>query len=259
VNLTTAGLGDVIAKLVSTADWIINHRLFGEPYLQAVADVIARVQPAYLDHPEALARGEAAAVRGLFEALVYSGCAMTLQGSSLPASGGEHLVSHTLDMKSHVDHIAHDLHGRQVGVSTIVVAAMYQEALAIERPTFTGACAPFDPDYWGPLAGSVKIEHDKKVASADKARRALAEPGRWDAVRAEIAATLPPPEVIKHCLREAGGAHRVADLGISRERYLDALVHCGAIRGRFTSIDLAWSLGILPARGPELVDRWVLA
>ena len=32
---------------------------------------------------------------------MYSGCAMTLQGSSLPASGGEHLISHTLDMRAH--------------------------------------------------------------------------------------------------------------------------------------------------------------
>ena len=61
---------------------------------------------------------------------------MTLQGSSLPASGGEHLVSHTLDMMSHVDGVPHDLHGRQVGVSTILVAAMYERALAIETPIF---------------------------------------------------------------------------------------------------------------------------
>ena len=258
-ELTTAGLGDVIAKPVSTGDWLMNHRLFGESYTQSVADVIARVEPAYLDHPDELARGDAAALRGLFEALVYSGCAMTLQGSSLPASGGEHLISHTLDMISHVDGFDHDLHGRQVGVSTILVAAIYQEVLAIERPTFTGACAPLDPGYWDGLAASVKLQHDKKRESAANAHARLAEPGCWQALRAELAAMLPPPERIKDCLRRAGAAHRIADLGITRERYLAALTHCGAIRGRYTSIDLAWSVGVLPARGPALADRWLLS
>jgi glycerol-1-phosphate dehydrogenase [NAD(P)+] len=256
--MTMAGLGDVIAKPVSTGDWVMNHRLFGEPYSDAVVSILGRVEHAYLDHPDELARGDGAAMRGLFEALVYSGCAMTLQGSSLPASGGEHLVSHTLDMMSHVDGIAHDLHGRQVGVSTILVAAMYERALAIARPTFTAACAPFDPAFWGDLAPSVRIEHDKKIVNAAKAQHLLAEPGRWDALRAELAAMLPPPGRIKACLRTAGAAHRIADLGITRERYLAALTACGAIRGRFTSIDLFWSLGILPDHGAELVDRWLL-
>jgi glycerol-1-phosphate dehydrogenase [NAD(P)+] len=258
-RMTMAGLGDVIAKPVSTGDWLMNHRLFGEPYAAAVAGIINRVEPAYLDHPAELARGDASAVRGLFEALVYSGCAMTLQGSSLPASGGEHLVSHTLDMMAHVDGVAHDLHGRQVGVSTILVAAMYQRALALDAPVFTDACAPFDAAFWGDLAPSVAVEHAKKRANASRAQRLLSEPGRWAALRAELAAILPPPEKIKDCLRQAGAAHRIADLGFTRERYLAALHHCGAIRGRYTSIDLAWSLGILPAAGPELVDRWLLA
>ncbi len=257
-ELTMSGLGDVIAKPVSTGDWLMNHRLFGESYTQSVADVIASVEPAYLDHPDELARGDAAALRGLFEALIYSGCAMTLQGSSLPASGGEHLISHTLDMSSHVGGFDHDLHGRQVGVLTILVAAIYQEVLAIDHPTFTDACAPFDPGYWGELAASVKVQHDKKRDSAAHARERLVEPGVWDALRAELAAILPPPERIKDCLRRAGAAHRIADLGISRERYLDALTHCGAIRGRYTSIDLAWAIGVLPARGPALADRWLL-
>lgn len=257
-RMTMAGLGDVIAKPVSTGDWVMNHRLFGEPYTDAVAGIINRVESAYLDHPAELAQGDPAAVRGLFEALVFSGCAMTLQGSSLPASGGEHLVSHTLDMMSHVDDIPHDLHGRQVGVSTILVAAMYERALAIEAPVFRAACAPYDAAFWGHLAGSVKVEHDKKVMSAQKAQQLLAEPGRWDALRAELAAILPPPGRIKDCLRAAGAAHRIADLGITRARYLTALTHCGAIRGRFTSIDLAWALGILPDAGPELVDRWLI-
>ena len=143
-RLTAAGLGDVIAKPISTADWIVNHRVFSEPFSAEIASIIDSLEPAYLDRPEALAAREPGAIRALFDALVRSGCAMTLHGSSLPASGGEHLVSHTLDMLADLDGVEHDLHGRQVGVATILAAALYEKLVAMERPVFEPRVAPFD-------------------------------------------------------------------------------------------------------------------
>ena len=246
-RLTSSGLGDVIAKPVSTADWLLNHRLFGEAFSSGVARIIDRVEPLYLERPEALAAREPSAVRALFDALVLSGCAMTLQGSSLPASGGEHLISHTLDMRSHVDGVPHDLHGRQVGVATIVAAALYQRVLA--RPArFTPRAAPLDRGWWGGLADAVEVEHRKKEKAA---------PGRWEAIGAELRAQLRQPAAIKSCLARAGAAHRFADLGIGRDRFLEALLHAGGMRGRFTSLDLAWVTGVLPDQAAAVVDEWV--
>ncbi|MBI5544478.1 MAG: iron-containing alcohol dehydrogenase [Deltaproteobacteria bacterium] len=255
--LTSSGLGDVIAKPVSTADWKMNQLLFGEGYSESVAAVINDVEPRYLDHAAALARGEEPAIRALFDALVFSGCAMTLQGSSLPASGGEHLISHTLDMLAHVDGVEHDLHGRQVGVGTIVAAALYAEVLALEKPAFQPEGAPFDEKLWKGIAGAVKVEHDKKRERMVEACRKLAEPGRWESLRAELRPLLRSPLSIQRCLREAGAAHRFSDLGCTRERFLTALQHGAAIRGRFTSLDLAWATGVLPGAAERIVDEWV--
>jgi glycerol-1-phosphate dehydrogenase [NAD(P)+] len=255
--LTSSGLGDVIAKPVSTADWWLNHRLSGEAYSPAAAGLINRLEPSYLEHPEALARHEPEAVRGLFEALVYSGCAMTLQGSSLPASGGEHLVSHTLDMLAHVDGGRHDLHGRQVGVATILAAALYQRILALEAPTFRPVDPPFDAALWGPIAGAVKVEWEKKREKMAQACAYLSAPGRWAEVRAELAPILRAPAGIKDCLRRSGAAHRWADLGCTRPRFLTAVQQCASIRARFTSIDLAWATGVLPGAAEEIVAEWL--
>ena len=257
-KLTASGLGDVIAKPVSTADWLMNNRLSGEAYSSAVAGIIDRIEARYLEAPERLAQRDPGAVRALFEALVFSGCAMTLQGSSLPASGGEHLISHTLDMLGHVDGTPHDLHGRQVGVATIFAAALYQRIFALEAPQLRPVVAPFDPQLWGPIAGAVGAEHAKKAAQVQAACAALSQPGRWAALRAEITPILRSPRQIKDCLARSGAAHRYADLGCSRERFLTAVRHCGAIRGRFTSIDLGLVTGVLPDAAPEIVDAWLV-
>jgi hypothetical protein len=33
--------------------------------------------------------------------------------------------------------------------------------------------------------------------------------------------------------------------------------HCGAMRERFTSIDLGWLTGVLPGAAEEIVDEWL--
>ena len=256
-ELTASGLGDAIAKPVSSADWLVNHRLLGEEFSRPVAEIIDRIEGAYLEAPERLARRDPAAIRALFEALVYSGCAMTLQGSSLPASGGEHLVSHTLDMLGDLDGKGHDLHGRQVGVATIFAAALYQRIVRLDVLELTPALAPLDRALWGKIADAVAAEHARKQASAEAVRAALAAPARWAALRAEIAPMLRSPGRIKECLSRSGAAHRIADIGCARERFLTAVRHCGAIRGRFTSIDLGWLTGVLPGAAEEIVDTWL--
>jgi glycerol-1-phosphate dehydrogenase [NAD(P)+] len=211
-----------------------------------------------MDNPEAIGAGDEPGITALFEALTLTGISMTIAGTSSPASGGEHLISHTLDMMSSVDGIPHDFHGRQVGVSTILGAALYEELMALENPAFAVPESTFDPEFWGFLAPSVEEYHTKKRARCEAAVAAFRErPGLWDQVRATLSPELRSAARIKECLRRAGAAHRYTDLGIDRDRYLAAFHHAHEIRERFTVIDLARIVGILPSRAEELVDRWL--
>jgi glycerol-1-phosphate dehydrogenase [NAD(P)+] len=256
--LTSAGLGDVIAKCVSTADWKMNDLLFGENYSAAVAGIIDHVQDTFLSDPSRLATGDHAAVSGLFQALVYSGCAMTLQGSSLPASGGEHLISHALDMRALAEHGRHDLHGRQVGLGTIFAAALYERALALPAPAFRAQPLPLDRAGWGPIADAVGEHHAKQSARMAAACERLAHGDTWSRVRAELAAMLPSAAWVKDVLARAGAAHRIADLGIDRERFLWAALNGAQIRERFTSLDLGWAVGVLPDAAEEIVEQYLV-
>ncbi len=258
LEMTAAGLGDVLAKPVSGSDWQLNRLIFDEYYCPFLAGTIDDIEPIYMDNPEAIGRGDEPGITALFEALTLTGISMTMAGTSSPASGGEHLISHTLDMMSSVDGVPHDFHGRQVGVSTILGAALYEAIIALEKPVFRVPESPSDPAFWGFLAPSVESYHVKKrarVAAAVEELRNRA--GLWDEIRATLAPHLRPAARIKDCLRRAGAAHRYTDLGIDRARYLAACRHAHEIRERFTVIDLARVVGILPERLEDLVDHWL--
>lgn len=256
-ELTGAGLGDVIAKTVSTADWMMNELLFGENYSAAIAGIIDHIEDRFLSEPAKLRGGDAAAVSGLFEALVYSGCAMTLQGSSLPASGGEHLISHALDMRAMAEGVPHDLHGRQVGLGTIFAAALYRAALAQPAPRFVAEPLPFDREGWGSIADSVAEHHARQSLRLAAACERLRSGDTWQRLRAQLLPLLPEPEWIKHVLAEAGAAHRVADIGIDRDRFLWAACNGAQMRERFTSLDLAWATGVMPDAAGPIVDQYL--
>ncbi|MGD8861857.1 MAG: iron-containing alcohol dehydrogenase [Myxococcales bacterium] len=256
-TLTSAGLGDVIAKAVSTADWKLNALLFAERFSPAVASIVDGLEARFLSQPERLAAGDEDAVSALFEALVFSGCAMTLIGSSMPASGGEHLISHALDMRASGEGGEHDLHGRQVGVATIFAAALYERILALPAPRLRPEPLPLDRAGWGPIADAVAEHHAKQSARLAAACEALSAPGAWERVRQTLEPMVPEARWVKDVLQRAGAAHRVVDLGIDAERFLWAVNNGAQIRERFTSLDLAWATGVLPDASEDIVRQYL--
>ena len=61
------------------------------------------------------------AVRILVEALISSGIAMAIAGSTRPASGSEHLIAHAIDLVASYP----ALHGEEVGIGTIIALYLH--------------------------------------------------------------------------------------------------------------------------------------
>ena len=274
-ELTASGLGDTIAKPVCTADWIFNHIFYDEYFCRYCSEMINTLEPYYFDHPEDIRNRKPGAIEALFNALLYSGMAMTLVGTSAPASGGEHLLSHTLDMMSSVDGVPHDLHGRQVGLGTLFSSAIYDRIVQIDNPTRVAGVSPairgrdaldtIDSMFWGPLAESIGQQYEQKKPMLHVLREKLSnrEIPSGDALRcwqtflAACRDQVRSPDQIKNCLRTAGAAHTFEDIGCSRRRLRAAILHMHEIRKRPTVIDLAWILGILPQAADEIIDQWL--
>ena len=255
-ELTAAGLGDVLAKSVSSADWYMNHLLFDDYYCERSVGLVGKIEPLYLESPEQLRARQGQAVEALFFALLLTGVAMTMAETSFPASGGEHLISHTLDMMSSMDGHRHDLHGRQVGLGTILASELFRRVLATESPRFVAPAEGIDEQFWGPLADSAAGEYARKLPRLHAVRQQLSRGGAWDRLREILSPMVRPPGKLRDCLCRADGAYRAEDIGCSRGRLAAAIRHAHEIRSRFTVLDLGRLLGILPVAADELVEAW---
>jgi glycerol-1-phosphate dehydrogenase [NAD(P)+] len=116
ITLTLSGVGDLVAKFTAIADWKLSFHATGEPVNDFAALLSDGSVHAYLSRPALDPEG----IRLLATSLMLNGIAMELSGSSRPASGGEHLISHALDEVS----ARPRLHGLQVGVATYIVSIL---------------------------------------------------------------------------------------------------------------------------------------
>jgi len=255
-ELTAAGLGDVLAKSVSSADWRLNHIVFGDYYCETAVGLIADIEPLYLDRPEDIRDRRPEAMEALFRVLLLTGATMTMAETSAPASGGEHLISHTLDMLSSVDGRPHDLHGRQVGVGTIIASELYRRVLECEVPAQVGSPPELDRALWGALAPAVAVQVADRAEKQARLQQAIASRDTWDRLRSELTPILRPTEQIQDVLRRAGAACRAEDIATNRPRLRDAILHAHEIRPRFTVLDLAWAANVLPPAADEIVEAW---
>jgi glycerol-1-phosphate dehydrogenase [NAD(P)+] len=117
--LTLSGIGDLVAKFTAVRDWKLAFHETGE----AVDDFAALLSDgsihSFRSHPEFDLEG----LRLLATGLLLNGIAMEIAGSSRPASGSEHLISHALDAISRRPR----LHGLQVGVASYLVSLVQKE------------------------------------------------------------------------------------------------------------------------------------
>ncbi len=116
--LTLSGVGDLMAKFTAVRDWKLAFHATGEPINDFAVLLSDSSIHAFLNHPQLDLEG----VRLLATALMLNGLAMEMCGSSRPASGSEHLISHALDATS----ARPRLHGLQVGVATYIVSILQQ-------------------------------------------------------------------------------------------------------------------------------------
>jgi glycerol-1-phosphate dehydrogenase [NAD(P)+] len=150
----------------------------------------------------------------------------------------------------------HDLHGRQVGVGTILASELYRRVLACESPTLGPIQEKIDTTAWREAAPAVEAEYARKLPRLREAREKLAAGSAWDNLRQRLRTMVRPPEIIRDCLAAASAAYKAEHIGCSRQRLLEALTHAHEIRWRFTILDLARLAGVLPDQAYDIIEEW---
>lgn len=226
LRLSRAGLGDAICRSTAQFDWLLSQLLLQTRYDPLPFKLL-------LPHEEAMMQGNG---KALIHTLLLSGLGMTLCGGSFPASEGEHLLAHYIEMK--YPQIAHQhLHGEHIAVTTLHMAAW--QAQLLSRPTPPDIRTPMDRAacliHFGEKTGSaVWQEWLQKQAQMEKLH--LTQAG-WQKIQARLKAVHVPPERLKQALSAAGAPTAAEQIGWSKEMLHEAFRYAHLIRNRLTALD----------------------
>jgi glycerol-1-phosphate dehydrogenase [NAD(P)+] len=164
-----SGVGDLISKFTAVIDWKMAFHATRTP----VDDFAALLSDASVYQFLARPKRDLDGMTLLGTALLLNGISMSICGSSRPASGSEHLISHALDSVSKRPR----LHGLQVGVATYLISLLQGQnskriAALFDATGFWRAIAsdPFDRAEWleaARVAPSIKSDFYTVLSSRD--------------------------------------------------------------------------------------------
>lgn len=129
MNMIQAGYGDIVGKFSALNDWKLSQIVNNEYFCQYIYDVTYdQIQRTLQLAPGLLQRNEES-IQALMEALVVIGIMMSFAGSSRPASGSEHHLSHFFEITGIIDGTDYFSHGIDVAYSTVITAQIRQNIL----------------------------------------------------------------------------------------------------------------------------------
>jgi len=117
-RLNAAGCADVISNYTAVLDWKLAYKEKKEYYGDYAATLSEMSASIVMENAGKIRSN----ISILVEALISSGVAIGIAGSSRPCSGSEHLFSHALDLICEKP----GLHGEQCGIGTIMMACLHK-------------------------------------------------------------------------------------------------------------------------------------
>ena len=239
IRLARSGFGDMIGKYIALADWRIAHAITGEFFCERIATIMEEATQAVLESSDSIAAGEGEAFEKLIYGLILSGIAMQMMGNSRPASGGEHHISHCIEMGPDGLGVHSDaLHGEKVGVGTLMAAAEYHRL------------AELPDECWGDYPGLSEEEVlavfgprlTQQVLDENKVDCAAGITGTQirnciTAVRKEVA-RIPEAETLLAAYQTIGAMTSLSDIEVAEELAPALLDDSPMVRNRLTLMRL---------------------
>ena len=255
MKMLQAGLGDMIAKYVSIAEWEIASLITGEYYCDRIANLIKTAVKRCVDNAEGLLKRDDRAVKAVFEGLVIGGVAMAFAGVSRPASGVEHYYSHVWDMRGLEFNKKVDLHGIQCAVATSIVCGLYEKVLKItpDKELALKHAKSFNYEAWkedlktflGKGANTMIAleEKEQKYSVENHKKRLEIILNNWEEICKIIKEEIPTQKKVEEILLSIGAPTTPEDIGIDCDLSL-TLKATKDIRDKYVLSRLLWDLGI---------------
>ena len=260
-EMTASGYADLIAKIPAGADWMLADAIGSEAIHPLAWSLVQDSLREALVNPAGCASGDEREVRKLCEGLVMSGFAMQAMGSSRPASGTEHQVSHYWDMEDLSFGGRPVSHGFKVGIGTLFSTKALEfllrhdlskldveKAVAMWPFTFDALKATF-PAIYGARSAHVRRAEEEmigKYSTPEKLREELLTFRRaWPELSERIKVQIIPFDEVREKLRLAGAPYEPEHIGIARSRFRETCLGVPYMRNRYFALDLVERLGLM--------------
>lgn len=259
-ELNRAGVGDLLSVFTAPADWLLAGTVgLGRPYDARLVSLVRPHGPRLLEIAARLDERRPEDLADLARLLTISGLTMGLAGATAPSSGTEHVISHLLEMRLTAAGVEPAWHGRQVGVATLVAAALWRRVRAAvgdgPLPTLrlpdedlarTRVLRAFAPLGEATAEECWRAYASKLAALASAPERLAGLRDRWPGLQPVLDGLLADPADLVAAMRRAGAAVRFSALGAGYDRSTVtwAITNGHRMRDRFTVADLAELLGL---------------
>ena len=144
-RLLSAGCGDIISNYTALLDWQLAHRLRNEEYSEYAAALSEMTARMVVGLAPTIRPGLEESAGVVVKALISSGVAMSIAGSSRPASGSEHKFAHAINRIAP----GRALHGELCGIGTIVMMYLHGGDWRMIRDALRYTGAPTSADEVG--------------------------------------------------------------------------------------------------------------
>ena len=234
MEMLQAGYGDIIGKFSALNDWKLSRLINGEYFCQYIYDLtFAQIQRT-LALAEGILKRDETAIKTLMQALVIVGVLMSFAGSSRPASGSEHHLSHFFEITGILDGTAYFPHGIDVAYSTVITAQIRKKLLSCSIPD-----TPYRPTeslyqqemvrvYKSAAQGCIALQEKMKNYTADRHYK------EKEANIREILSQMPAPEEIENMLSLVGLNLQSFYAFYGEEKIADAILYAKDLKDRFT-------------------------
>jgi glycerol-1-phosphate dehydrogenase [NAD(P)+] len=256
MRMILAGLGDMIGKYSALSDWQISRIVNKEYYCDVTAKISSDAIKKCVDNITGVKNREEAAIENVMDGLVRTGIAMSFVGNSRPASGAEHHISHFWEMKFLFEGKEALLHGTKVGLTSIIVAKLY-EMLVAKHVDFSEAvrkARAFDEIAWKQSINDLygKAAPGILSMSAKDGRNSIdARISRIEVIKEmfsdviSIAKNAETADRVESLMKGAGAPIKPEEVGVDQRTVLDSILLAKEVRPRYTILNLLADLGIL--------------
>lgn len=242
IEMLKAGYGDIIGKFSALNDWKLSHLINNEYFCQYIYDLTyAQIQKT-LSLAAGILNREEESIKALMEALVVIGILMSFAGSSRPASGSEHHLSHYFEITGILDGTPYFPHGIDVAYSTVVTAKLREKILSQPFPAKIYRLAP--EVYKEKMAQLYKSAAASCMALQEKVGNYTADRAYWEKEQAlrNVLSEMPTADEITHMLS-------LADLHVAdfytfygEEKIRNAILYAKDLKDRYSVLWVNYDL-----------------